>query len=72
MVRIRREAVVDGCDGGDVRVLEEVGEGGDEGEGGLEGVAEGAAVDVAGWGGGLLVEGRGGGREGGRGEYMRL
>ena len=51
MRRVRREAVVEGCDGGDVPVGEEVGENGKDGAGGLERVAPGTAVDVAvrGW-----------------------
>ncbi|KAM0803825.1 hypothetical protein BDR22DRAFT_699087 [Usnea florida] len=48
VLRVRAEAVVEGGDGRDVRVVEEVGEGGEEGLRGGEGVAEGAAVDVAG------------------------
>ena len=45
---MRREAVVDRGDAGDVRVLEEGAKGGDQALRGNEGVAEGAAVDVAG------------------------
>lgn len=61
---VGREAVVEGGEGGDVRVREEVGKGGEDGAACLEGVAPGAAVEVAGgvgWGvsWGLGVEGGG-------------
>lgn len=46
MCGVGREAVVQRCDGVDVGVLEECGEGWDEGLRGDERVAEGAAVDV--------------------------
>lgn len=46
---VRAQSVVERCDIADVMVLaEEGGEGGGKGLGGLEGVAEGAAVDEAG------------------------
>lgn len=51
MMRIGRKSVIDTGDAGDVLGLKKEGEGGEDGEGGLEGVAEGAAVDVASGGG---------------------